>query len=627
MTDKTQRPGVSKRTQPEVIPPVNTSEVSCLNVKAVYDYVNRKSPEKVDRLFENLPGQYADLPNPAETLTDENNWISSELIEQMFKNARELLGDPEAPYHIGFESITERNFGYIQKFFISTFGSPMGVLKRINQVNSQFNATKIVETIYGSPSRAVVRLHWKEHRYTCGDVCRYNRGIYAAIPTVFGLPPSTIEEPFCYFDGDPYCQFNIRFYLRRKPLKRIIDFFHTRKSQLLSALEQIETDKMTLKRKYDEVNMLNRELADKIEKLKAINTASTLLVSHGNTEEILHTTMRFIINALQFDRGIVMLINDDQTHLEYRYAFGADPRMIERHLQGYSIPLTREENILARVATLGKPTLVKDAEIAGLHLENRILRYFDVSSFVICPLPASDGIIGILAADRYQRNKLISSEELDDLSIFANTIAETLHKAQLTEEIEQSYLNTVRALVRAIEEKDAYTRGHSERVATLSVGIGEELGLPEKELEFIRTGCLLHDVGKIGITEKIVNSPNSLTDEEYGIVKQHPLKGTEIVQPVGFREEPLSIIRNHHERFDGTGYPDGLGGDDIPLGAQIASLADAYDAMTSTRPYRKGLPPGEAFRRIQEAKGTQFAPAVVEAFSRLYRANGSEQQA
>ena len=600
-------------------------EVNCINVKAIYDHILRKAPSKAGMLFENLPSQYVAIEHPEVQLTDENNWVSAGLIVQILKNAKEILNDEDAPYHIGFETISQANFGYIQKFFITAFVSPRGALKKINQINSQFNRTKVVETVYNSSTRAVVRLHWKESCVVTKDICSYNKGIYAAIPTIWRGPPATIEEPFCQFNGDPYCQFNISFRTRRKSMQRL--FFgnmRSNKSRLLSALEQIENDKLVLKKKYDEVNALNLELAENLEKLRAINTASNILVSRDNTEEILSTTMNFIVNMLQFDRAIIMMMDENETQLNFRYSYGADQGEVDRHLKDYSIPLTKDENILARVAKQGRPTMVKDVKSSGLRLSNTILANFDVSSFVICPLLASEGIIGILAADRYKTKIPINEKDMDDLAIFTNTIAETLHKAQLREEIEASYLNTVRALVRAIEEKDSYTRGHSERVSTLSVEIGRVLGISEKELEYLRLGCLLHDVGKIGISESIVRSPKALSNSEYTIIKQHPIKGAEIAQPVSFLKDHLYIIRNHHERFDGTGYPDGLTGDEIPLGAQITCVADAYDAITSTRPYRKGLPPQEATKRIHDNEGSQFNPLVVDAFKKVYRAKAAD---
>ena len=272
---------------------------------------------------------------------------------------------------------------------------------------------------------------------------------------------------------------------------------------------------------------------------------------------------------------------------------------------------------LARAARSGRPQIIENPKEAGVRMDSHLLANFSVSSFVLCPLLASEGIIGILAADRSRNGRTIEESDLDDLSIFANTIAETLLKARLNEEIEANYLNTVRALVQAIEEKDAYTRGHSERVADVSVNIAREMGFSSQELDYLRFACLLHDVGKIGVSESIVQSPKSLTDPEYDLIKLHPLKGAEIVKPINFLKDHIYIIRNHHEWWDGTGYPDGLAGDEIPLGAQIATVSDAFDAMTSTRSYREGMPIQEATRRIDKGSGTQFSPKVVEAYHQI----------
>jgi putative nucleotidyltransferase with HDIG domain len=594
------------------------NEVNCLNIKAVYQYVAQRIPGKAHLLFTDLPGLYARVENPVELLTDENNWVSNELAVKVFQNAKAILEDDEAPFTIGMESITRRQFGYIQKVFLHAFSGPASLLKRVNHINSKFNTNKIVETIYSSPRHAIVRLHWKEGRGITSDICAFNRGIYSAIPTIWNMPPAEVQEPYCFFRGDPYCQFNIRFQARMGSLRRLFSHFRTRKSQLLSALEQIENDKLALKKKYDEVNRLNTELQDKVHKLRAVNVASNLLVSQDNTEKILKATMKSMGEVLKYDRAIIMLTDPEGRYLEFTYAYGEDPLYIDKHLQDYRIPLNREHNIIARAARERRPIYIKDPRAAGLREDNIIIRNFNVTSFIIAPLTVNDSIIGVVAADRLRSERNVSPKDLDELSIFTNTIAETLHKARLKEEIETGYLNTVKALVQAIEEKDAYTRGHSERVAHFSVELGKQLGLQSKELEFLRLGCLLHDVGKIGIAETIVRKNSDLTPEEYDIIKTHPLKGEEIVRPVSFMEKHLYLIRNHHENFDGSGYPDGLTGEEIPLGAQIISVADAYDAITSTRPYRRGLSPAEALSRIEFYSGSQFSPRVVNALKRLF---------
>ena len=602
-----------------VTAPAVKLENSCINNKAVYDYVMRRYPSEAHHLFDDLSEPFASLAKPEVTLTDENTWVPSSLVAKVFENAKIILGDPHCAYKIGFEYITHRGFSYIQKFFISVFTSPQSLLQRVNHINSQFNTTKIVETIWSTPKRAVVRLHWRQGDGLVKDFCEYNRGIYAALPTLWGNPPAEIVESSCYFEGDPYCQFDINYHGRTRGFKRLVDLFQTKKSTLLNALEEIEKDKLLLKEKYDEVRQLNAELGEKVERLKALNEASTLLVSFPETQQIFHKTLSIVVEVLRFDRTILMLVDDTKENLVFSHALGANPKVIERQLKGYSIPLARQENILARVAKRGKPVLIRDVASERLNLENIILSHFKPTSFVICPLTTEDGLLGIVAADRKEFSPPITKSDMDDLSSFMNTMAAALQKARLQERIEANYVNTVSALVRTIEEKDAYTRGHSERVAALSIELGREMGLPEEELQYMRAGCLLHDVGKIGISEAIVRSPKSLTASEYKIIKSHTVKGEEIVRPITFMRKHLFIIRNHHEWWNGKGYPDGLKGEEIPLQARIVALADAYDAITSSRPYKKALPPKEAYKRITHDEGSQYAPDVVVSFKRIFQ--------
>ncbi len=596
----------------------NLNEVNCVNSKAIYHYVRRHKPEKLKDLFIKLPEPYNKIENIEAFLTDENNWVSSELITVLFRNVVNIFKDPSIPFHIGMETITTRNITMLLSFFLTTFSTPRTVLKRLNQINQQFNTTKIIETVYVSRKRTVVRLHWKEGRILDKNVCLYNQGIYAAIPTLWGLPPQDVTETACYFDGAPYCQYNITFQKRK-----IGNFFlrnnrKTQKAKLLLALEEIESDKLLLKKKNTEVIKLNIELREKVERLKAINEASRLLVSMVDTDEILKTTMNIIVDVLKFDRALLMLIDKDNKYLEYVHSTGAALEEVDQKLKPYRIPLSRTSNILIKTTLSGTPWLVKDAEKAGLNPNNLIIKDFKPNSIAFCPLITSKGSIGILAADRTESARMITAKELEHLSIFVNNMAATLYKAQQDEELENSYFNTVKALVKAIEEKDLYTRGHSERVSKLAVRMAEVMGLPNTEIEIIGICSLLHDVGKIGIPESIVRSPKQLTAAEYKIIRTHPEKGCEIVSPIRRLNEHSSLIRHHHERYDGKGYPDGLKRDQIPVSSMIISVADTFDAITSSRAYRKGLPKEEAARRIQESRGTQFSPEVIDIFMKVF---------
>jgi putative two-component system response regulator len=195
------------------------------------------------------------------------------------------------------------------------------------------------------------------------------------------------------------------------------------------------------------------------------------------------------------------------------------------------------------------------------------------------------------------------------------------HLEQKVEEqakkIRTSFLNAITALVYALEAKDKYTSGHSQRVSRISVAIATELGLPQQDVERIRLAGLIHDIGKIGVREAVLNKPGKVNAEEYQHILSHCNIGEHILTPIVEDEQILRAVRHHHERYDGTGYPDGLSGGQIPLGAKILAVADTYDAIISGRPYREAESIQTACDEIQRHKGTQFDPEVVGAFLRI----------
>jgi putative two-component system response regulator len=182
--------------------------------------------------------------------------------------------------------------------------------------------------------------------------------------------------------------------------------------------------------------------------------------------------------------------------------------------------------------------------------------------------------------------------------------------------IKKGHLDSVRALTGAIDAKDPYTRGHSDRVRKMSVRIGMKMGFSEDKLESLVFGALLHDIGKIGIRDEVLQKKGQLTPEEYQYVQQHPLIGVKIVEGIDFFKDKIPMIRNHHEHFDGSGYPDGLIGEVIPLEARIIAVPDAFDAMTSLRPHRRAVPVDEVIEKMGRGNGKQFDPQVLEIFLR-----------
>jgi len=260
------------------------------------------------------------------------------------------------------------------------------------------------------------------------------------------------------------------------------------------------------------------------------------------------------------------------------------------------------------------------------------LYQMEIFGAVVCvPSYFRDELLGILLLGDKRNGKKFGRDELDFFIALASDVAMAIRNARLFKQLQdeldkkqQLFINTTVALAAAIDAKDHYTRGHTERVTNLVMEIGKRLmkenpHLNDKFLEDLHIAALLHDIGKIGIPEAILNKANPLNNEEWQKMRTHPLVGATILQPIKELEEIIMGVKYHHERFDGKGYPEGLSGEHIPLIAAIIAVADSFDAMTTSRPYRPAKPKESAVAEIKSLSGQQFHPRVVPIFLQLYQ--------
>jgi putative nucleotidyltransferase with HDIG domain len=247
----------------------------------------------------------------------------------------------------------------------------------------------------------------------------------------------------------------------------------------------------------------------------------------------------------------------------------------------------------------------------------RKLDFESIRSFLGVPLWTRSRFVGVLCLGGKRTGERFTKDDLSLLSTLGSQAALAIFNAQLSEAREQALLDTIGALAHAIEAKDGYTIQHCENMTGRAVALAQAMGLPAKELENIRMGAILHDIGKIGIPDAVLNKPGKLTNEEYELMKQHAAIGARIVQSVGALQGVVPIIRYHQERYDGSGYPEGLKGEEIPIGARIIGVVDTYGAMTEDRVYRATPGHQRALDELQRLAGKQFDPTVVEAFIAL----------
>jgi response regulator RpfG family c-di-GMP phosphodiesterase len=239
-----------------------------------------------------------------------------------------------------------------------------------------------------------------------------------------------------------------------------------------------------------------------------------------------------------------------------------------------------------------------------------------VTTLLLTPLVRGERQLGVLLAVRDDARRAFTEGDRKLLTIIADRAAVAVQNAELFDTLDRTFTTTIEAFVTALEEKDRYTAGHSERVAEYARVTAQELGLSEDEVQLIYMGGRLHDIGKLTIRSAELNKPGALTDEEYNRFKAHPGYGEELMTPIPTFRRILPAIGGHHEKYDGSGYPRGLKGLEIPMMARIVAIADTYDAMTSHRAYRAALPHSIAVKELQRCSGTQFCPECVEAFLR-----------
>lgn len=242
---------------------------------------------------------------------------------------------------------------------------------------------------------------------------------------------------------------------------------------------------------------------------------------------------------------------------------------------------------------------------------------FRTRALLAVPLRARGTVIGVLQLLNPVERDSFTVEDLWSMEQFAAILAPPLQNARLHAEQRRQFLNMVTALAETIEKKDPYTGGHVRRVVAYSILLGREMGLSRDELRDLWLAATLHDIGKIGVPDRILGKPSPLDRDESDLMKKHTVFGAQIVAPLANRHVLLGV-RSHHERIDGQGYPDGLKGDDIPRAPRIIAVADTFDAMTTSRPYRSGMPAQRAAEEIHAGEGSQFCPRVVAAFRALF---------
>jgi putative nucleotidyltransferase with HDIG domain len=317
---------------------------------------------------------------------------------------------------------------------------------------------------------------------------------------------------------------------------------------------------------------------------------------------------------MRAERGFLMLRRPDG-ELEFETARGIDHVNLDNEMFKVS------RTIVERVAATGETILTTNAQ-EDPRFENQMsVASYRLRSILCVPLKIKDKLIGVIYVDNRARAGIFQTQDQALITAFADQAAVAIDNAQLFDdlqaknrELEEAYQATLEGWVSALDMRDKETEGHTQRVTVLTQRLARAMGVDDAQMVHITRGALLHDIGKMAIPDSILLKPGALTEEERELIKQHPKYAYDMLKTIDFLRPAIDIPHYHHEKWDGSGYPDGLRGEEIPFPARIFPVIDVWDALTSNRPYRKGLPHEEVKARIKADAGSHFDPQVVEAF-------------
>lgn len=361
-------------------------------------------------------------------------------------------------------------------------------------------------------------------------------------------------------------------------------------ASLLSYQAESEIEKRALASemltKYKEITLLY----DVVEKIS----------SCLDTREVARLVIEEARRVIKLSSVSVLLLNKETDALELIGEYGYDQEQPT---------VNRGVGIAGNVLSTGRAEIVNDVHSDPRFVEGVV----SICSLMCAPLKAKDKVVGVIKLGSDQP-VTYTAEDLKLFTTLASLAAVAIENASLYEQLKEAFYTTVYTLAETIEKRDPYTGNHTKRVMEYSLAIGKNLGLPEQDMARLQLGAVLHDIGKIGVRDSVLLKESSLTDEEFEQIKKHAVYGEEIISRIASLQSAIPGVKHHHEKFNGRGYPDGLKGEEIDLTARIIAVADSFDAMTTNRPYRQGLSLDEAFEELRKYSGSQFDPAIVDAF-------------
>jgi HD-GYP domain-containing protein (c-di-GMP phosphodiesterase class II) len=332
-------------------------------------------------------------------------------------------------------------------------------------------------------------------------------------------------------------------------------------------------------------------------------------INGSRLSQMLDQVIRLTQDTLRANAASVLLFDDHGRDLYFAATTGPVDEALKK------VRVSPRAGIAGKVLSSGQPMIVNDVS-RNAHFDSNIdaTTGYETKSLVCAPLVVNGRTLGVIEVLNKSDGSRFNQHDLNAVATVATEAAMAIENTKLHATVLEAYKATIRTLAAAIDAKDPYTRGHSTRVMEYAIATGVAMAFSQADMETLEYAGILHDVGKIAIDSSILTKPDQLDDDEWHKVKEHPRIGANILQEVPFLREAAELVLCHHERYDGTGYPQGLKGSEIPLGARVLAVADTFDSMTTDRSYHRASSVQDALGELVNCSGTQFCPTAVEAF-------------
>jgi hypothetical protein len=379
-------------------------------------------------------------------------------------------------------------------------------------------------------------------------------------------------------------------------------------------LEEISTSPETPPDRGKKATIKRGPLIEKLLKnLETIYEVGNAINSIRTIDQLLDQIAEKLLDVFDDVKRACILLEDNNKNFK--------PSFIKEQEQDISYPFRISRSIVNRSVAEQVCIVANDAFNDDRFSGAESIAAMNLRSVMCAPLVSKGTVIGLIYLDNPEKPNCFDENDVALLSALANQSATAIENSRLYEKLQKAYHDSILALLNTVEAKDPYTRGHSQRTSRYSLGIAQEMKLGEEKCKEIKTASELHDIGKIGVKDLIIGKAGALSTVEFHSIQAHVLTGENILKPIEYLNFVLPTVRHHHEHYDGTGYPDGLKGDKIPLGARIVGVADAFDAMTTQRPYNEPMPMKKALKELKSLRKKQFDPDAVDALARFVTQN------